>query len=89
MGMMLLAFQPHVLYLPTYYPTKSKQRAHFNRPLHKIRSDVTSTLKEVKGPYADHILIPQGSTGSSTFLISNESPYFSGCKSKILALNSL
>ena len=23
------------------------------------------------------------------FLISNESPYFSGCKSKILALNSL
>ena len=25
-----------------------------------------------KGPYADHILIPQGSTGSSIFLISNE-----------------
>ena len=23
---------------------------------------------EIKGPYADHILIPQGSTGSSTFL---------------------
>ena len=44
----------------------------------------------IKGPYADHILIPQGSTGSIVhFLISNESSYFSGCKSKILALNSL
>ena len=42
-----------------------------------------------KGPYANHILIPQGSTGSSTVLISNESPYFSICRSKISASNSL
>ena len=48
----------------------------------------TSTLL-LKGPYADHILIPQGSTGSSNFLISNENPYFSSCKSKISASNSL
>ena len=57
-------------------------------------------------PYADHILITKGSTGSSIFfditfsspraqpevvyfLISNESPYFSDCKSKISASNSL
>ena len=49
------------------------------------------TVNMFKGPYADHILIPQGSTGSSIFLISNESPYFSycSCKSKISASNSL
>ena len=41
--------------------------------------------RSLNGPYADHILIPRGSTGSSTFLISNESPYFSSCKSKISA----
>ena len=48
-------------------------------------------LALLKGPYyADHILIPQGSTGSSIFfLISNESPYFSDCKSKISASNTL
>ena len=28
---------------------------------------VLSFLAKVKGSYADHILIPQGSTGSSTF----------------------
>ena len=38
-----------------------------------------------KGPYANHILIPQGSTEVVHFLISNESPYFSICKSKISA----
>ena len=39
---------------------------------------------DFKGPYADHILIPQGTTGSSTFFISNEteSLYFSIFKSK-------
>ena len=30
-----------------------------------------------KDPYANQILIPQGSTGSSTFFMSNESPHFS------------
>ena len=30
-----------------------------------------------KSPYADQILIPQVSTGSNTFLVSNESPYIS------------
>ena len=35
------------------------------------------------------ILIPQGSTGSSTFLASNESPYFSHYNLKISASNSL
>ena len=44
---------------------------------------------QLKGPYADHILIPQGSIGSSTFLISNENPYFSSCKSKTSSSNSL
>ena len=43
----------------------------------------------LKGPYADHILIPQGSTGTCIFLISNKSSYFSDCKSKISASNSL
>ena len=42
----------------------------------------------VKGPYVDHILIPRAQQEVVHFLISNESPYFSGCKSKILALNS-
>ena len=36
-----------------------------------IREDgitkLLKNLKPFKGPYADHILIPQGSTGSSTF----------------------
>ena len=50
-----------------------------------------STLQNAfKGPYADHILIPPRAQPEVVhFLISNESPYFSGCKSKILALNSL
>ena len=44
----------------------------------------------IKGPYADHILeSPRAQLEVVHFLISNESPYFSGCKSKILALNSL
>ena len=60
-----------------------------------MKGDAMSTVTAVqdhnciKGPYDDHILIPQGSTGYSIFLISNESPYFSDCKSKILASNSL
>ena len=29
--------------------------------------DVFKQFYKLKGPYADHILIPQGSTGSSTF----------------------
>ena len=53
----------------------------------------TSTLCQkhlIKGPYADHILIPHGSTGSIFFfLVSNESPYFSNCKSEISPSNSL
>ena len=31
----------------------------------------------IKGPYADHILIPQGSTGSSTFFDIKWKPIFS------------
>ena len=34
------------------------------------------TLKEVKGPYANHILIPQGSTASSTFFDIKWKPIF-------------
>ena len=30
----------------------------------------------IKGPYADHILIPQGSTGSSTFFDIKWKPIF-------------
>ena len=30
----------------------------------------------IKGPYADHILIPQGSTGSSTFFDIQWKPIF-------------
>ena len=44
---------------------------------------------EIKGPYADHILIPRAQPEIIHFLISNESPYFSSCKSKISASNSL
>ena len=33
-------------------------------------------VHNVKGPYADQISIPQGSTGSSTFLVSYKSPFF-------------
>ena len=36
-----------------------------------------------------YILTPRGSTGSSTFLVSNESPYFSHYNPKGLASNSL
>ena len=42
-----------------------------------------------KGPYADHILIPRAQPEVVHFLISNESPYFFSCKSKISASNSL
>ena len=44
---------------------------------------------QVKGPYADHILIPRAQPEVVYFLISNESLYFSDCKSKISASNSL
>ena len=40
-------------------------------------------------PYADHILIPRAQPEVVHFLVSNESPYFSSCKSKISASNSL
>ena len=43
----------------------------------------------LKGPYADHIHIPQGSAGSSIFFDIKWKPYFSFCKSKISASNSL
>ena len=33
-------------------------------------------MLHLKGPYADHILIPQGATGSSYFLVSNECSFF-------------
>ena len=33
-------------------------------------------LAKVNGPYADHILIPQGSTGSSTFFNMKWKPIF-------------
>ena len=43
----------------------------------------------IKGPYADHILIPRAQPEVVYFLIPNESPYFSDCKPKISASNSL
>ena len=43
----------------------------------------------IKGPYADHISSPKAQPEVVYFLISNESPYFSSCKSKISASNSL
>ena len=45
----------------------------------------------IKGPYADHILVifsPMAQQEVVYFFISNESPYFSNCKSKISASNS-
>ena len=44
-----------------------------------------NNFNQIKGGCADHILIPQGSTGSSAFLMPNESPYFSICTSEISA----
>ena len=43
----------------------------------------------LKGPYADHILIPQGQLEVVYCLTSNESPYFSDCKPEMSASNSL
>ena len=45
--------------------------------------------RKIKGPYANHILFPRAQLEVVYFLISNESPYFSDCKSKISASNSL
>ena len=43
--------------------------AEFGNPSTKNidRGTLLRVLKYFKGPYADHILIPQGSSGSSTF----------------------
>ena len=43
----------------------------------------------LKGPYADHILIPRAQPEVVYFLVSNGSPYFSNCKSEISPSNSL
>ena len=43
----------------------------------------------IKSVCSHCILIPQGSTGSITFLVSNESPYFCHYNTKISASNSL
>ena len=48
-----------------------------------------SHVKNIKGPYADHILIPQAQPEVVYFLVSNESPYFANCKSEISPSNSL
>ena len=66
-------------------------KTHFWQSVDAILEDVFVVETIVlKGPYADHILIPQGSTGSSIFFfISNESPYISDCKSKTSASNYL
>ena len=56
----------------------------------KNRKNIVLRAKsnDVKEVYADHILIPQDSTGS-TFLMSHESPYFSHYHPKISPSNSL
>ena len=57
-----------------------------NEPFVKnIKSEIITCWRPV---YADHSLIPQGSTRSS-FLVSNESPYFCHYNPKIYASNSL
>ena len=42
----------------------------------KSNHENSFTISLFKGPYADHILIPQGSTGSSIFLIPNKPIFF-------------
>ena len=44
---------------------------------------LTDIAASFKGPYADHILTPRAQPEVVYFLISNENPYFSNCKSKI------
>ena len=41
-----------------------------------VTLSTTSKMLPLKGPYADHILIPQGSTGSSTFFDIKWKPIF-------------
>ena len=41
-------------------------KPHFMVP-YKTTQGTLQSQNIIKGPYADHILIPQGSTGSSTF----------------------
>ena len=55
----------------------------------EVATIYTNHTSHIKGPYANHILIPRAQPEVVYFLISNESPYFSSCKSKISALNSL
>ena len=38
--------------------------------------NIVTSHKYIKGPYADHILIPQGSTGSSIFFDIEWKPIF-------------
>ena len=46
------------------------------RPIQQPLSAHPSDLEDIKGPYADHILIPQGSTGSSIFFDIKWKPIF-------------
>ena len=53
----------------------------------KTRWDVNAQI--LKGPYADHILIPRVQAEVVLFLVSNESPYFTHYNPQISASNSL
>ena len=56
----------------------------------EINLSIQTFLQHViKGPYADHILIPRAQPEVVLFLVSNESPYFSHYNRKISASNSL
>ena len=44
---------------------------------------------QLKGPYADHILIPEAQPEEEYFLVLIESPYFSNCKYEISLSNTL
>ena len=51
--------------------------------------DPLGLVPVLKGPYADHILIPRAQPEVVYFLVSDESPYFSNYKSEISPSNSL
>ena len=57
--------------------------------LHQEKEPYKRLREAVKGPYADHILIPRAQPEIVYFLVSNESPYFANCKSEISSSNAL
>ena len=73
------------LYLFTYYWIKIWECKENNNIFFTIlgeswqkdpSSELNIRIGKVKGPYADHILIPQGSTGSSIFFDIKWKPIF-------------